>query len=357
MGLCRFLYDNLITSGDMITVSSQAIGLVTKALKQGTGSAIINTGGVFSGLQSLEYAVKIDSVTAGTGIGQATFKWSEDGGESWEAAGIATSADIVSLSHGVNVKFTSVGGDDFALNDTWFFKGVSPFSAARMLDLSRDSRWRSGQLQSPNSITIDLGEPGQVAAVILHDHNLTEAADIVLKADPAADWENPDFEQTVPWVEDRLLRYLDTPTTERHWRLEIDDSSNPDGCLEIGELYLGPFLELSRTFQYERQRTRSALLGRAETDFGVGRNRFFNLAENFEYTFGTLTGDDLDSLSDMFASISDLEAGMLKPIWFNEDSAKPQDFRLVGLTDLPDTLRFNNLYGVSLALSSVLRSV
>jgi hypothetical protein len=80
MGKARFLYNNLITSESIITISSLRSGVVTSALKSGTGSAILNPSGNYSGGVDLEYIVEIDSIAGGAEVGQATFKWSDGGG-------------------------------------------------------------------------------------------------------------------------------------------------------------------------------------------------------------------------------------------------------------------------------------
>ena len=147
MGKGRFLYDNLITGESMVSVSSLRTGLVTAALKEGTGSATITVSGNYSGTIDLEYIIEIDSVAGGAEIGQATFKWS-DGGGTWDASGVATSATDILLNNGVYVRWTAGTGDDFVLADTWYFKGINLFNAGKMIDLDRDHRFRSSALDS-----------------------------------------------------------------------------------------------------------------------------------------------------------------------------------------------------------------
>ncbi len=77
MGKCRFLFSNFITDESMLAVSSLRTGIVTSALKEGTGSAILNTSGDYGGSTDLEYIVEIDSIAGGAEVGQATFRWSD----------------------------------------------------------------------------------------------------------------------------------------------------------------------------------------------------------------------------------------------------------------------------------------
>jgi len=138
----RFLYDNLITDASMITVSSLRKGIVTSAVKSGTGSATLTVYGDFTGSEDLEYTIEIDSVAGGVSVGEATFKWS-DGGGSWDATSVTTPSVATELNNGVYVYFTAGSGDDFALGDKWYFKAINLFNAEKMLDGDRDSVYRS----------------------------------------------------------------------------------------------------------------------------------------------------------------------------------------------------------------------
>jgi len=37
-------------------------------------------------------------------------------------------------------------------------------------------------------------------------------------------------------------------TNKRYWRLSVTDTGNTDGYIEIGELFLGSYMGMSRTF-------------------------------------------------------------------------------------------------------------
>lgn len=147
MADCRFIYDNLITSESMLSVSSLRNGIVTAAIKEGTGSATLTTSGNFTGETDLEYIVEIDSVGGGAEVGQATFKWS-DGGGAWDASGVTTPAVPTELNEGVMIAFTSGAGADFVVGDKWYFKAVNMFNAGKMLDRDRDHTYRSKSLDS-----------------------------------------------------------------------------------------------------------------------------------------------------------------------------------------------------------------
>ena len=152
MANARFIYDNLITSEGMLSVSSLKNGIVTAAKKEGTGLATMTPSGNFTGETDLEYIVEIDSIGGGAEVGQATFKWS-DGGGTWDATGVLTSAVATELNNGAMIAFTTGAGADFVVGDTWYFKGINMFNASKLIDRDRDHVYRSKNLDSSIMMT------------------------------------------------------------------------------------------------------------------------------------------------------------------------------------------------------------
>jgi len=360
MGKCRFLYNNLITDESMLTVSSLRYGLVTAALKEGTGSAMLNPSGNYSGSTDKEYIIEIDSVAAGAEVGQATFRWS-DGGGSWNASGVTTSATDITLNSGVQVNWKTGSGADFVVGDKWYLKGVNLFNAGKMLDLDRDHRYRSLALEAPNTIAVDLGSAQEVKALAIYDHNFTAAATLLLEADDAATFDSDggsaQFSEAVTWADDKILHYLSAATTKRYWRLSVTDAANTDGYIEIGELYLGGYMEMSRTFSNGFTEDVEFLMQANETSYGVRRDRFYNTRAAWNFNFSVMAAADVTLMRALLAAISDRTTGKFDPFYFNKDSATPADFYLVKLEGLPVNHRVRTYYDMPLTMVEVLRSV
>lgn len=357
MGKARFLYNNLITDEDMITVSSLRIGLVMGALKNGEGSAVLTTSGDYSGSVDKEYIVEIDSIAGGAEVGQATFKWSNGGG-SWNASGVTTSAVNILLEKGVYIKWTTGSGDDFVVGDKWYFKAINLFNAGKMITLDRDDRYRSAALESPNTITVDLKSSQEVQAFILFDHNLTSGATITLKGNTAnSGWDTPAFSEAVTWNSEKIVHYLSSAQTYRYWRIEITDAGNGDGYTEIGELYLGSYLELTRNYVDGFSRGYSILWNRNETLYGTAKKRFFNKRRMLRYSFNFIPSADVTSLEALLDAITDIDTGKLNAFWFNEDSAYPNNTWIVDISALPEDHRMRGYYDVPLEMTEVMKSV
>lgn len=352
---CRFLYNNLITDEDMFTVSSLRTGIVSGALKDGTGSAVITTAGNFSGTSDLEYIVEIDSISAGAEVGQATFKWS-DGGGSFDGSGITTLATPITLNNGVTIAFTTGTGADFVVGDKWYFKALNNFSAGKMIALNRDTRYRSAALGAPNTITIDLGSAKAVQALVLYDHNFTSGVTLTLKGNSADSWAAPAYSESISYAADKILFYLSSTQTYRYWRLEITDAANTDYFIEIAELFLCPYFEPAKNFKYGTgTRDISSLIDRNTNKYGVDFKRFYNYQKSFNYSFENIT--DIADFETMLESLASRSAGTIKPIFFNEDSGTLTDFWMVTLEGLPWALKLNTERATKIIMAEVVRSV
>lgn len=88
--------------------------------KMGVGSAELRVTGVFGNAQDLEFLIEAE--TTGE-VSAATFRWSLDGGSSWEKTGVvsATSATPCHLRDGLMIYFVPGGGNDLVAGDRFAF--------------------------------------------------------------------------------------------------------------------------------------------------------------------------------------------------------------------------------------------
>jgi hypothetical protein len=179
MGKPRFIADNLLTDPAMLTVSSARAGERGAATPEVLGGGSCYAQGDYTGDLAIEqFVVEIDSVTAGNGVGQATFRWKGGPTATWEANGVATSGSLIALRDGISVRF---GGSGFIKGDRWLIEARRTFGRASLLDPDPDMEWRATGCAG-EWVRADLGVPAQVAAMILGHHNLSAGASAVLKA-------------------------------------------------------------------------------------------------------------------------------------------------------------------------------
>ncbi|MFH1595015.1 MAG: LamG-like jellyroll fold domain-containing protein [Pseudomonadota bacterium] len=100
--------------------------------KVGSGSAVLVLTGDYSRQEKRRFVVEME--TTGE-IGAATFRWSRDGGLTWEAGGLVSGDrdHPVALSDGLQVYWESGQGTDLVAGDHWTFWGGEPAAHPRRL--------------------------------------------------------------------------------------------------------------------------------------------------------------------------------------------------------------------------------
>lgn len=228
--------ENFVTRAT-VTVSSTAAGQIGHPLKLGSGAAAAVTGGQYVGPER-SYTVEIDSLSGGSEVGQASFRWrTSDSDGIWEETGRVTAESLIDLSDGVRLRWMGGAGQDFFVGDQWSFWAASPFGPSNLYDLNRDTVWRSAGLDGPCWIGLDLGRAERVTAVCLMDHNLTDMASLTLEGSTDGNWVEPAYSAGLTVSRPHAGLFMDQ--TFRYWRLVIDDSGNEDGRVEAAEFFLG----------------------------------------------------------------------------------------------------------------------
>ncbi len=97
----------------------------------GLGLNDLSTGGYYTGGTHNEYQVRIDGVGSPN-----TFKWSDDGGSTWEATGVLITGDWQTLNNGVKIKFGATAGHTIggAANFWSFYAGDGIWVGDRLLE-------------------------------------------------------------------------------------------------------------------------------------------------------------------------------------------------------------------------------
>ncbi len=107
--------------------------------KYGSGSATLILSGDYTRQERRYYVILMET---GGEVGQATFRWSRDGGLTWEGTGLVTGDrnHPVPLWGDVSVSWEGGSGTDFAAGDYWtFLVGEPPEHPRRLLVILNDS--------------------------------------------------------------------------------------------------------------------------------------------------------------------------------------------------------------------------
>ena len=129
----------------------------------------------------------------------------------------------------------------------------------------------SNALTTSTLLNIDLGAtPAAVGVIALVVHNLSTSAKVRIRGDDAADFATPIYESgwldvwpagVIPqalleWEDDNFwlgtisqnaiagyrapyTHYPQTAQTLRYWRIEMDDTGNSDGWVQVGRVFIG----------------------------------------------------------------------------------------------------------------------
>lgn len=323
MGKGRWLYNNFITAASMITPSSAPTGLVGSVQAENQGSAVMSAQGDYSGDDDTLYTIVIDDVSGGNEIGQATFKWRKGSG-AWEATGVDTDSDLITLDNGVQIKWTAGSGNDFEASDTWRFYARRRHGRGSLVDGNADSEWRSTDVSDEN-LVIDLGSAQTPTALVIGHHNLTSGATITLQANASDSWGAPSYSQAISWASDTIGYFL-SGQNYRYWRLRLQDAANTDDYLRIALLYLGTYGEPSRNHHWDPY-DRTTLAAREDLETGgmlAGAN-MLGVSELIRLAYPLATSADRTIFQALFSAVHDQDNRQVNPCWFVPNSDSPND--------------------------------
>ncbi len=357
----RFLYNNLLTAANA-TPSEVAAGWITQATKEvAVGGAVGRPGGSYTGLTEKEWVVEIDSVAGGTSIGQATFRYSSNGGTSWAATGQATSTTPVTLASGITfVWVAAVIGADFALGDRWRFKTILPHGLEAALDYQdRNRTFRTANVTGMKTVDIDLGAAAQARYAALLDHDFTSAVTAKIRGNSAASWGTPPVDETIAYAAGKMARFLTTsPSTYRYWRFELTDAANPAGYLDLSTLFLGDYLELATrklsVIPWDQRALRAGITADAKST-GYQRETVESIRQEFPLHYAFLTATDYDALVAMRDACWDATNKLNRPLIFVPDHTVPTAAHVVYLEDFTLVGKYPTGYAGNVVLREVAR--
>ena len=145
--------------------------------------------------------------------------------------------------------------------------------------------------------------------------------------------------------------------TKRYWHLQITDAANTDGYIDIEDIFLGSYMELSKTYSLGFSKGFKLLYDSNPTPYGVAKKRFYNRQRSFTYNFNLLIAADITLLEAMIDSIASRSTGQLLPFWLNDDSAIPAQTWMVDISAIPEDHRVLEYYRTSLKMLEVMKSI
>lgn len=318
MGRARYLRSNLITCGDLLSASSLEAGTATKMQKTGSGSGAVATVGAYTGAGSLDYKVEVQTSGARD---TATFRWSDDGGNTWDASNVFTSSGDVALNNGLSVRFsTTTAATGYAAGDYWLFKAYRLYGPDKALDLNANTDLRAGAVTTEWVLTIPFSTAQAPDALVLYDHNMTSNATILLQAASSSGFPSTPISEAVNWLSCSLRHYV---TTGAHsygfWRVKITDTGN-SAKLRVAEVYLGSYDDPGRNYALGSVRPVRRMAQQERMANGLWTGALQAEAREFSLTYSRMSESERDSVIAVFQGLNDVTNQRAKPVFFDLDS-------------------------------------
>jgi hypothetical protein len=171
--------------GELLEVTEAQVG---QPQKVGNGSATLVVLGDYRGEEEAEYLLQVEATGE---VGEATFRWSTTGGQSWEKIGLTCGGaeNPVSLSEGLTVYWQPGIGDDLVAGDRFSFTAMptlyryrlpgAPFEAITTIYLNGEATWEGAAADLATGDIFITGASAQVSARVVKD-GTTHPVDIML---------------------------------------------------------------------------------------------------------------------------------------------------------------------------------
>ncbi len=147
---------------------------------------------------------------------------------------------------------------------------------------------------------------------------LSSSAVVTLKGNSSDAWTSPAFSQVLTYSQD-VIALLDSDglhtSALRYWRLEIVDPSNPDGYIELSNVYLGEVFEPSQgavQFPFDQKYQDFSTVSQSKS--GVRFADIEQVSEVFDLSWFALTKSEAETLRDFFELY-----GTYYPFWIALD--------------------------------------
>jgi hypothetical protein len=199
------------------------------------------------------------------------------------------------------------------VNDVWKAGTITasteaagyPAANSQHVHLSR--KWRSTALTS-QWVKVDLGAAVAADCIAIAGHNLTAAAVVKVQASDTDAWGSPVIDKAGDPLDSVILIPFSLDS-RRWWRITVDDSTNPDGYVQLGRIFLCQRYESVEPIAggfigsvEDSTVTKDSITGQRFADVGVVR-------KTYRVTMGTMKNETKEAIDACYAA-----AGVHQPV-------------------------------------------
>lgn len=217
------------------------------------------------------------------------------------------------------------------------------------------NRWHTRRYRSTTDtnqwIKMDLGSAQTIKALVIKNHNFTNAATLKIQANNADAWGAPSLDVALTWTTDRIIKFWTAGETYRWWRITMDDGANPDAYLAIGRIFLGSYFEPYYNFT---KRFRLHLIDPSIKKYSSGGQISVEQRTHYRawaYEFQWVKHPDQDTFEDVFDHV-----GQSKPYFIVQDADDDWEtlYYVQNLTDWEiDHIQGDELYSLNVAVEEM----
>lgn len=162
---------------------------------------------------------------------------------------------------------------------------------------------------TPVRLVIDFGSAQTINAVAFANVNFQVTATVTIEGHTSNSWGSPAFSVTMDlsdYLQDpnNLLESFSTNKTYRYWRVSITDDGNPDGFIEIGELFFGTATELTDAHDSLIPLVFGNNNVELRTEFGQAYVYERNKQRRWDLAFTNIQANTKDQLKSFFSTIN-----------------------------------------------------
>lgn len=167
------------------------------------------------------------------------------------------------------------------------------------------------------TLVFDFGSAVTIDAIGLGNVNLRSSATVKIQGHTADSWGAPDVDETIDASDldgNRRCLYhdLSSSATKRYWRVVINDDGNPDGFVEVGEIFLGESVELNDSFDKTARQRLAQNNVQHETDYG----QVYTYTRNQRWVFELTWTNAYSSTKDQILALARYVESNAKPFFF-----------------------------------------
>lgn len=186
------------------------------------------------------------------------------------------------------------------------------FPVSNLAHPFRSRVWRSSSVATAQRIVFDLGSTEDIDSFALlfnpiagEGIKLTDAATVKLQANATDSWGSPAVNQTVTIdnVYDLYTHFFATAQSYRYWAVEVTDTGNAYGYIEIAKVILSKATQLGQTPEIGFVDTLDDQSKTQETAYGHRYADVYPTRRSLEFNYAAMSEGDIASLQAIFRRV------------------------------------------------------